>query len=56
VQSAFAEPQAPPATASALAVELHELSRWLGLGDVVVTGAGDLAPDLTVAVRSAASA
>jgi uncharacterized protein YcaQ len=49
VQAAYAEPAAPPETAAALAGELRRLAGWLQLDDVVVTGAGDLAP----AVRAA---
>jgi uncharacterized protein YcaQ len=46
VQAAHAEPQAPAETAEALALELRRLAGWLGLDDVAVNGAGDLAPAL----------
>jgi len=42
VHAAFAEPNAPPATASALAGELVTLARWLGLDRVVIGRRGDL--------------
>jgi uncharacterized protein len=42
VHAAFAEPNAPPATASALAGELVALARWLGLERVVIGRRGDL--------------
>jgi uncharacterized protein YcaQ len=51
VQSAWAEPDAPAATAEELAAELGEIARWLGLGDVVVAGRGDLAAALAAAVN-----
>jgi hypothetical protein len=50
VQAAHAEPGAPPETAEALAAELRRMAGWLGLDDVVVVGAGDLAPSLGDAV------
>jgi uncharacterized protein YcaQ len=50
VQAAHAEPGAPPETAEALAAELRRMAGWLGLDDVVVVGAGDLAPSLRDAV------
>ncbi len=53
VRGAFAEPHAPPETAAELAVELVNLARWLGLGDVVVEPRGDLAPALAAAVAHA---
>jgi uncharacterized protein YcaQ len=51
VQAAHAEPGAPPETAEALAAELRRMAGWLSLDDVVVVGAGDLAPSLRDAVR-----
>ncbi len=41
VQSASAEPGAPPHTAEELASELRLMATWLGLSSVVVTGRGD---------------
>lgn len=46
VRSAHAEDGAPQETASALASELGLMARWLGLGDVVVRGQGNLATKL----------
>ena len=46
VRSAFAEPDAPADTAVELAVELKLMSQWLGLPDVEVGPAGDLAARL----------
>jgi uncharacterized protein YcaQ len=46
VQAAHAEPDAPPETAEALAAELRRMAAFLGLDDVTVVGAGDLAPAL----------
>jgi hypothetical protein len=46
VQAAHVEDGAPPETAEALGGELRRLAGWLGLDDVVVSGAGDLAPAL----------
>lgn len=46
VQSAHAEPYAPPGTAVELADELGSMAQWLGLSEVAVTGPGDLAPAL----------
>ncbi|MDQ8043494.1 MAG: crosslink repair DNA glycosylase YcaQ family protein [Solirubrobacteraceae bacterium] len=51
VQAAHAEPGAPPETAEALAAELRSMASWLGLADVVVVGAGDLAPALAAALH-----
>jgi uncharacterized protein YcaQ len=51
VQAAHAEPGAPPETAEALAAELGRMAGWLGLDDVAVVGAGDLAPSLRDAVE-----
>jgi uncharacterized protein len=52
VHGAFAEPGAPPETASELAAELRGLAQWLGLSDVAVSARGDFAPALLAAVRS----
>src|SRR3954452_16681030 len=52
VQAAHAEPDAPAETAEALALELRRMATWLGLDDVVVVGAGDLAPALAGAVAA----
>jgi uncharacterized protein YcaQ len=43
VHAAFAEPSAPPATATALAGELTALARWLGLDRLVIGRRGNLA-------------
>ena len=51
VQAAHAEPDAPPETAEALAVELRRLAGWLQLDDVVVAGPGELSPALAAALR-----
>jgi uncharacterized protein YcaQ len=56
VQSAHAQPDAPPETAEELAAELHSMAVWLGLGEVRVTGRGDLAPALSGALVDAISA
>jgi uncharacterized protein YcaQ len=50
VLGAFAEPDAPPATAEELTEELASLAGWLGLERVVVEGRGDLAAPLAEAV------
>jgi len=50
VRSAHAEDDAPPETAAELAEELWSMADWLGLGDVVVVGPGDLAPALADAM------
>lgn len=50
VQSAFAEPGAPPSTARQLAPELELMAQWLGLGQIMVKPVGDLAPALKLAV------
>jgi hypothetical protein len=51
VQAAHAEPGTDPAeVAEALAAELRLMADWMELDQVAVTGAGDLAPDLTAAV------
>ena len=47
---AYAEPAAPPETATELAAELRQLAGWLGLDDVVVVPRGDLAAELAGAV------
>jgi uncharacterized protein YcaQ len=52
VQAAHAEPDAPAETAEALATELRKMADWLALDDVVVVGAGDLAPALRSAVAT----
>jgi uncharacterized protein len=51
VQSAWAEPAAPAATASELAAELRSMAGWLGLDDVEVSDGGDLAPALRQSLR-----
>ncbi|PZR51536.1 winged helix-turn-helix domain-containing protein [Xylanimonas oleitrophica] len=57
VQSAHAEPHLDagdrPRTAARLAAELLLVARWLGLGDVTVAPAGDLAPELTTVLAAA---
>jgi uncharacterized protein len=50
VQSAHAEPAAPPHTAERLAAELRRMAAWLGLERIVVGDAGDLAQRLRQAV------
>ena len=56
VKGAYAEPNAPEDTATELADELVTLAGWLGLGAVLVEPRGDLAPELTVAVKELAGA
>ena len=51
VLASFAEPDAPPETASELAAELDQLRGWLGLESIVVHPRGDLAPELAVEVK-----
>ncbi|HEY0888021.1 MAG TPA: crosslink repair DNA glycosylase YcaQ family protein [Nocardioides sp.] len=46
VKAAYAEPGAPPETASELAAELLRLAGWLGLSGIRVEPVGDLAPPL----------
>ncbi len=52
VQAAWAEPSALPETAGELAAELRLMASWLGLGDVVVAGPGDLAPALAASLAT----
>jgi uncharacterized protein YcaQ len=52
-KAAYAEPCAPPETATELAAELARMAGWLGLDRVVVEPRGDLAPQLTVAAVAA---
>jgi uncharacterized protein YcaQ len=52
-QAAYAEPGVDRAEVAAeLAAELRLMADWMELDQVAVTGAGDLAPDLAVAVRT----
>jgi uncharacterized protein YcaQ len=51
VQSAHAEEGAPLETPDELAAELVRLAGWMGLDSVRVSGGGDLAPALSVALR-----
>ncbi len=52
VVGAFAEPDASgPWVAAALAGELASMAPWLGLSGVSVSGRGDLAGELAIAVR-----
>lgn len=55
VRSAYGEPDAPPRTAVELVAELELMAGWLGLGDVVVSPAGDLAEPLAAALRHRAA-
>jgi uncharacterized protein len=52
VLGAFAEPDAPEDTAAELAAELADLASWLGLERTTVEPRGDLAAELTVAVKA----
>lgn len=56
VQSAHAEPWAPPETAERLLAELELAAKWLGLETVIIEPKGDLAPALldVQAARTAA--
>jgi hypothetical protein len=54
VQAAWIEPGAPRETPEELAAELVTLAVWLDLGDVVVSGRGDLAGALVAALPSVA--
>jgi uncharacterized protein YcaQ len=51
VQAAWTEPDAPAETAERVAALLHETAAWQGLGEVAVSGRGDLAPALASALR-----
>ena len=51
VQGAFAEPGIDPVhVAAELAAELRLAADWLGLGEIVVAGRGDLSAQLAAAV------
>jgi hypothetical protein len=52
IPGAFAEPGAPPHTASALAAQLVRLAGWLGLSHVAPPVRGDLARPLTAALKA----
>jgi hypothetical protein len=52
VQASWAEPAAPPATASALADELRAMAGWLELDRVEVRPRGDLASSLASALAA----
>jgi len=53
VKAAYAEPGAPPETATELAEELWALAGWLGLDTIVVEPRGDLAPALAGEIAAA---
>ncbi len=53
VQSAWAEPDAPPETAAELAAELRRLAGWLGLDAIEVLPRGDLSAALLAEVSRA---
>ncbi len=50
VKSAWAEPYAPPETATELAEELWQMARWLGLETVTPPEKGDMAAELATAL------
>jgi uncharacterized protein len=52
VLASYAERDAPEDTAAELAAELAQLSSWLELDDIDVQPRGDLADELTVAVKA----
>ena len=52
VLASYAEPDAPEDTAAELAGELAQLASWLELDDIDVQPRGDLADELTVAVKA----
>lgn len=53
VQSAWSEPGAPAETAARLVPVLQRAAAWQGLGEVSVTGRGDLSPALAAELRAA---